>query len=114
MKSKRLEELNRQKELLLEHLEWIKLEIDRETLESTPSASPNTNRLLEAIPKDKPVSLTLDPESSSQEQVASDLYDQLGPDSKSAAKNARKGCLFFGATAFAALIGLVIYVVFYY
>ncbi|MBK1879968.1 hypothetical protein [Pelagicoccus mobilis] len=114
MDSERLRELKKQKALILEHLEWINVEIDRETIESTPSTSPHANRLSEAIAEDKPVSTSLDLEASSQEQVASDVYDQLGPDTRNAAADAKKGCMLIGAAAFAALAGIVIYVSFYY
>jgi len=114
MESKRLTELKRQKALLLEHLEWLNLEIDKESIESAPSASPHANRLVEAIAEDKPVSPTLELESQPPEQVASDVYNQLGPDAKNAAADAKKGCLLVATTAFAALAGIVIYVAFYY
>lgn len=117
MESHRLAQLRRQKELVLEQLDWINQEIDRELVTSTPSASPKTSRLLEAVSIDKAVCSRLespDPESLPRGAVVSDLYDQLGPDTKSAAADTKKGCLLFGALAFGLLAVVICYVTFYY
>lgn len=114
MGSQRLKELERQKKLLLEHLEWLNLEIDQEATKSAPPSSPHANRLAGTIPDEKPVTPSLELESKPQEQVASDVYDQLGPDAKNAAADARKGCLLIGAAAFATFAAIAIYVSFYY
>ncbi len=117
MSSKRLAQLRRQKELILEQLNWIELEIDRETLAHAPSSSPKTSRLLEAISEKRLVTESLevpDPEEASAEQVASELYDELGPDTRSAVLDTKRGCMIFGGLAFASLAGLFAYVIFWY
>ena len=117
MESDHLRQLRQQKELILRHLDWINQQIDKETQLGRPSPSPKISRLLEAIPKDKPVSAQLefkDPEAASQHQVASDIYDQLGPDTKSAAQQTRRGCLMIAGFATCLLGALVCYVYFFY
>ncbi|MBC2604719.1 hypothetical protein [Pelagicoccus albus] len=115
MDDERLRQLKRQKSLILEHLNWIDQEIARVELSSTPSVpSKRENRLAEAFPEDRPVEKSLDPESSPQNQVAADLYSELGPDTKNAVADTKKGCLLIGAAAFASLAALVCYVIFFY
>ena len=116
----RLQELKRQRDLLQQHLDWLNQEIDRETLASAPEVSPKASRLAEALSDDKPVDLSLSDnvapeiESASQELVASDLYSELGPDTKSAAADTKRGCLLIGGFAFCLLGALVTWVVFFY
>ncbi len=114
MDSERLQKLKQQKQLILEHLDWINQEIDRETIASIPSVSPKTNRLIEAIPKEKEVASRLEIESSPANQVASDLYSELGPDTKSAVADTKRGCLIISGIAFASLAAVCAWVVYYY
>lgn len=114
MAPNRLQKLKQQKQLILEHLDWLNQEIDRETIAAKPSPSPKTNRLIEAIPEDKEVASQLEIESTPRHQVASDLYSELGPDTKSAASETKRGCLFIAALAFAGLAAVIGWVVFYY
>lgn len=114
MDSERLRKLKHQKQLILEHLDWINQEIDQASLGSTPSTSPKTSRLIEAIADDKEVSSSLEIESSPQDLVASDLYSELGPDTKNAAAETKRGCFIVGTIAFASLAGLCAWVIYYY
>ncbi len=119
MEHKRLQELKRQKDLLLEHLDWINQEIDRETLEHAPSTSPKASRLFEAIDGDKVVEVDLsfeqaENEKTSQEQIVSELYDELGPNTKNAAADTKRGCMIVGGLAFLALGTLIAYLLYYY
>ncbi|MDQ8203729.1 hypothetical protein [Pelagicoccus sp. SDUM812003] len=117
MESDYLKQLRQQKELLLKHLDWIDQQIDRECLNEKPSPSPKTSRLLETFEPDRPISRKLeikDPESLPKEQVATDIYEQLGPDTKSAAQQTRRGCLLFSVLFFALFGGLVAYIYYAY
>lgn len=114
MDNKRLRQLQRQKELILEQLEWINQEIDQEATSTSPSASPKASRLAEAFPEDKPVSQRIDLETVPQPQVAADLYQELGPDTKNAAAETKRGCLLVGAIALTAFAALATYVLFFY
>ncbi|EDY81074.1 hypothetical protein VDG1235_691 [Verrucomicrobiia bacterium DG1235] len=114
MDSERLQKLRRQKNILLEHLDWINQEIDRETLAATPNTSPKASRLAEAIPDDKLVAASLELENAPQSQVASDLYTELGPDTKNAVADTKRGCLIIGGIAFASFAAICGYVIFYY
>ncbi len=114
MDSERLRKLKQQKQLILEHLDWINQEIDQESVSTTPSSSPKTSRLIEAIADDKEISPSLEIESSPQELVASDLYNELGPDTKNAAAETKRGCFIVGAIAFTSLAGLCAWVIYYY
>lgn len=114
MDNERLRHLQRQKEILLEHLDWINQEIDKESIASHPSPSPKASRLAEAFATDKPVANSLEIESLPQEQLASELYDQLGPDTKSAVADTKRGCLLIAGAIFALFAALCVYVVYYY
>lgn len=115
MDSDRLKQLRRQKALLEEHLAWIQQEIDRATLEQTPPSSPKASRLKEVFPDTKPIVESLRPlDEPRQINVASDLYSELGPDTRSAAADTKRGCLIISAVAFGLLGLLVAYVVFWY
>ena len=118
MENERLKQLHSQKELILQHLDWINQEIDRENLAHAPTFSPAANRLAKAIASDEPVAQglrsTTDVETMTSDQVASDLYSELGPDTRNAAASAQRGCLAISITAFAALAALVLYVAFWY
>ena len=117
MESHRLAQLRRQKELILEQLQWINQEIDREQLKSVPSFAPKTSRLLEAVSENKAVAPRLefsDPETMPRGAVVSDLYEQLGPDTKSAAADTKRGCLLFASLAFGLLAAGIGYVAFFY
>ena len=113
MDSERLQTLKRQKRILQEHLDWINEEIDRETV-SAPSTSPKTSRLVEAIAAEKEIASSLEIESSPPGAVVSDLYAELGPDTKRAAADTKRGCLIVGGLAFAALAAVTAWVVSYY
>ena len=100
-------------------MEWLNREIDREAAQSAPFPSPKASRLAETFDPNRPVTASLlpdstDVENASEEQVAAEVYDRLGPDTKSAAANARRGCLIIGILAFALLAGLTIYVTLWY
>ncbi|MDQ8200354.1 hypothetical protein QEH56_19475 [Pelagicoccus enzymogenes] len=114
MESERLRQLKQQKQLILNHLDWINQEIDRESIATIPSKSPRSNRLAEAIPEDREVASSLEIESSPSSKVASDLYQELGPDAKNAAAETRRGCLIISAVAFTALAALGAWVIYYY
>lgn len=114
MNGNRLAQLKRQRDLLLEHLDWLSLEIERETASSAQSRSPKTSRLIEAIPPDRPVAENLGRHPESTTPTAADLYDQLGPDTKGAAADTKRGCLLMSAAAFLAVAGLIAYVFFWY
>lgn len=117
MDNERLRQLREQKALIESHLDWINQQIDRETLHDAPSPSPKLSRLKDAILADRPIADSLgleDPESTSQEQVASDLYSQLGPDTRSAAADTKRGCLLFAGLAFSLLAGAIAYIIFFY
>ena len=109
MPDDRLKALLRQKSLLEEHLKWIEAEIAREKDSDGTSATPATplpaSRLIPA-PADAP---TLEPTSDDPDQAAAvpDIYESLGPDTKSSVKNARLGCIALFAAAFLALGGIV-------
>lgn len=114
MDSDRLKKLKQQKQLILEHLEWINQEIDHETIGATRSTSPKTSRLIEAISDEKEISQSLEIESNPHVQVASDLYTELGPDTKNAVADTKRGCLLIGAIAFTSLAGICAWVIYYY
>ena len=106
MKERRLEDLQRQKALIEEHLNWLNAEI--ESLQNTDAdvaADQPLNRLEDRtvspgnvfIPKPK-----TDEEPDPQTAI-SDIYDELGPETKASVKDARKGCLAIFAVAFLAL-----------
>jgi hypothetical protein len=111
MDSDRLQKLKQQKQLILEHLDWINQEIDRESTISSPSKSPKSSRLVEAISEDKEIAPSLEIESAPRGQVVSDLYAELGPDTKSAAADTKRGCLIIAAIAFAGLASLIAWVI---
>ncbi|MDQ8186845.1 hypothetical protein [Pelagicoccus sp. SDUM812002] len=114
MDSERLQKLRQQKQLILDHLDWINQEIDREINTAAPSKSPKTSRLIDAISDDKEVAPSLDLESAPRGQVVSDLYTELGPDTKSAAADTKRGCLIISALAFTALAAVCAWVIYYY
>ncbi len=114
MDSERLRKLKQQRLLILEHLDWINQEIDRETITSPKVTSPKTSRLLEAIDEDREVSSNLEIESTPPNRVVSDLYDELGPDTKSAAADTKRGCMIISALAFTAFAALCAWVLYYY
>lgn len=70
--------------------------------------------MIEAIDEDKPISESFEIESKPQEMVATDIYDELGPDTKNAVADTKKGCLLIGGLAFAAFAVTCGYVIFYY
>lgn len=119
MENSRLQQLRRQKELLLQHLEWIDREIDRESGASEALASRQASRLKEVFSQEKSPERALsverlDVESFSSEQVATDLYTELGPDARGAATDAKRGCLTAAALAFVAFASFVAYLLFWY
>lgn len=114
MDKERLRKLKQQKELILRQLEWINLEIDQESTKPAPETSPQTSRLIEAFSGDRPVSPDLEIESAAPEIVASDLYDKLGPDTKNAASETKRGCLLISGIAFASFAALCAWVIYYY
>ena len=119
MESERLAKLKRQKQLLLEHLDWISQEIDIEANQTVPSSTPKASRLVEAVDELKPIdeSLTtsrIDVESVPQGNVVNELYSELGPDTKNAAADAKKGCLIVAVAAFGLFLAVCCYVLFFY
>lgn len=117
MDFERLEKLKRQRELIQEHLDWLNAEIDRATIHSTPTTSPKASRLAEAFATNKPVDISLglpDPESAPGAVVAADLYSELGPDTKGAAAETRRGCLILSAIAFGSLAAAIAAIYIYY
>ena len=114
MEDKRLRELLKQRALVEGHLQWIDSEI--ESLQPAPTASPqahqsSSNRLesLESQATD-PVALpehSTVPGTEPNPNVAiSDIYDELGPNTREAVNDARLGCISIFACAFLTL-GLV-------
>lgn len=118
MGNERRQKLIRQRQILIEHLDWINQEIDRETIQTKDSHTPKTSRLLETIEPNRPVAATLETpsrsSSQSQSQVAAELYNELGPDTKSAAAETKRGCLIIGAVSFISLLAFLAYVFFWY
>lgn len=119
MENERLQKLKRQKNILLEHLDWINQEIDQEMVEHAPSVSPKASRLAEAVGDNKTVDFSLSDDRSntedlSQEQVATDLYSELGPNTKNAAADTKRGCLMVSGIAFCALGAIITYVLVWY
>lgn len=119
MESERLKALKRQKALLLEHIAWLDQEIDQEASTDISGQGPAPHRLGEALLGSETVAYSLSDvsteiESSPPEQVASTLYSELGPDTKGATEETKRGCLIFGSLAFLFLAALGSYVAFYY
>jgi len=116
MEEKRLSELLKQRALIEEHLIWLDAEIDAAQSESSvPVASGvPANRLKEIedsigekvdvipIPKPNP------------NLAAADIYEELGPDTRDSAKDARRGCMGIFAFAFLALGAIAAWVWFKY
>ncbi len=112
MEDKRLNELLKQRALIEEHLIWLDAEIDAAQGEHSTSAAGSipANRLPQieepivekasALPVDEP-----DPK-----LAVSDIYDELGPETRDSVKDARRGCLGIFAFAFLALAALVVWV----
>ena len=103
----------------MEHLAWLDQEIDREASSNISAQGPEPHRLGEALLGSETVAYSLgdvsaEIESSPPEQVASALYSELGPDTKGATEETKRGCLIFGSLAFLSLAALVSYVAFYY
>ncbi len=117
MDFERLEQLKRQRALIQEHLDWLDAQIDRADAPSSPSTSPKASRLAEAFAADKPVEFALarpDPEAAARAVVAADLYSELGPDTKGAAADTRRGCLLLCALAFGSLAAAIAAIYIYY
>ncbi len=114
MDSERLRKLKQQRQIILEHLDWINQEIDQATITTPKATSPKTSRLIEAIDEDREVSSSFEIESTPPNHVVSDLYDELGPDTKSAVAETKRGCLIIGSLAFAAFAALCAWVLYYY
>ena len=112
VEDKRLQELRKQKALIEGHLQWIDSEIAslqtaatapirahqssnnrREGLESQAATNPVTLPTLSAEPGVEP-----DPNA-----AVSDIYDELGPDTRDSVNEARRGCITIFACAFLAL-----------
>jgi len=106
MSEDRLKSLLRQKKLLEEHLEWLEEEISTAKGEtSLKTIEPPTNRLA----SDTPILPSIESQIEEPDQAAAvpDIYESLGPDTKSSANDARTGCLIFFIAAFLILGGLV-------
>lgn len=114
MPSERLEQLKQQKALVQQHLDWIDQEIDRERVESEAVAEPVAYRLAEPVDSNKRVAESLDLESQPSARVATDLYDELGPDTKTATAETKKGCLLIGGVALASVAAICTYVIYFY
>ena len=118
MDSDRINQLKRQRDLILEHLDWLNGEIDRAAVLSPGvTTSPKASRLAEAFAVDKPVEMALsdrDIESTPTSVAAAELYGELGPDTKGAAAAAKRGCFALCGLAFAALAGLLVAIYAYY
>ncbi len=112
MEEKRLNELLKQRALIEEHLIWIDAEIDEAQQDgSLPAPSPIPANRLQKIDEpilEKPSALPIeDPDPN---LAVSDIYDELGPETRNSAKDAQRGCLGIFAFAFLVLAALVVWV----
>lgn len=117
MGAERLKALRHQRDLLIEHLDWINAEIDRETVVSNfPPPSPRQSQLRDAFAPNRPVEIALDrdPEELTPEEAAADVYIELGADARGAASEAKRGCLVVSSLGFAGLAMLFGYVIWWY
>jgi len=113
MPNRRLETLRRQKTLIEEHLAWLDREIAAEVAPAEPGLSPRTGNRLN--PPNPSPSAPQSPAASDEPDQASaipDIYDELGPDTKSSVRSARLGCLLAFGLGFAA-VGVVVWMVYY-
>lgn len=122
MARNRLNVLLKQRALIEEHLAWLESEINAiqsesvETSETEPTPSPiPANRLkgsatFETFADPKRASIkaaAVDPDPNT---VVSDLYDELGPETKSSVNDARKGCITLFAGSFLVLAAIAVWV----
>ena len=111
MEDKRLQELLKQKTLIEGHLQWIESEI--ESLQPAATASvqahePTGNRLENLESDDtNPVNVPIPPAETGVDPdpnaAVSDIYDELGPNTRDSVNDARRGCITIFACAFLAL-----------
>lgn len=112
MEDKRLNELLKQRALIEEHLIWLDSEIDALQGEGSFSVASGVpaNRLQKA---DEPIAehaKTPPVEEPDPHLAIPDIYDELGPETRDSAKDARRGCLAIFAFAFLVLAALVVWV----
>lgn len=112
MEKKRLNELLKQRALIEEHLTWLDAEIEVvQNQFSVPLASKiPVNRLPQfeaTFGRDAEAVALPEPDPT---LVAADIYNELGPDTKVSANEARKGCIGFFAFGFLALAALAVWV----
>ena len=108
MSDDRLKALLRQKSLLEEHLKWIEAEIaeSKRNVDRDPEKiEVPANRIAPETTESPAIQPTLD--EPDQAAAIPDIYQSLGPETKSSVKNARLGCIALFAAAFLALGGIV-------
>ena len=128
MASDKLTQLLKQRALLEEHLAWLESEINAlqsESIEMPATISPYenaipANRLAESQtfenspePTESPLipSELGEPE---QKSVLTDIYDELGPETRDSVNDARKGCILGFIGAFAILGAIVSWILWKY
>lgn len=106
--SQHLKNLLKQKELIEGHLAWINEEIAKESFREQPVAQPKSlQSRISQIDKDDPPSTA---PVLQQTDVIPDLFDELGPDMKSATYDTKKGCFLYFGIGVAILVGIVAYI----
>lgn len=112
MDEKRINELLKQRALIEEHLNWLDAEIDATQGENpSPVVSGIPANRLQDI--DEPNGEQTGAEALDEPDpnlAVSDIYDELGPETRDSAKDARRGCLGIFAFAFLVLVALVVWV----
>lgn len=109
MSDDRLKVLLRQKSLLEEHLKWIENEIAREKGSDDAPPTPEDPLLANRLAPTPADNSTPTPTNDEPDQTTAvpDIYESLGPDTKSSAKSARLGCIVLFAAAFLVLGGII-------
>ncbi|MEM9160157.1 MAG: hypothetical protein AAGB46_14020 [Verrucomicrobiota bacterium] len=114
MSEKRLKELKEQKRLLEGHLAWLENEIAKEA-EAAP-----TSRIADALPDEGTIkprtveALATDSPPESEPNPIEEVYNSLGPDTKGAASDAKRGCLILFGVGFAIFAAIAIGLTLFY
>ena len=119
MAGNRLNDLLKQRALLEEHLAWLESEIQGEQCNELPgetkTESMPANRL--GVVEETLV-LAIEPPKEvippDQQNVVPDVYDELGPDTRGSASDAKKGCIGIFAASFVVLALFVVWVIYAY
>tara|TARA_B110000037_G_scaffold173970_1_gene198029 strand:+ start:421 stop:801 length:381 start_codon:yes stop_codon:yes gene_type:complete len=123
--SQRLKELLKQKELVESHLDWLNSEIAHAQgipdLKPIPKAKSQKSDV--PLPQNRITDLSQVPEELSsseasppkeQEHFIDEIYTELGPNTKSAANETKRGCLIAFSVAVLALGGLIALIYYIY